>query len=106
MQEESATNLIERALRASGQTQGEFAAAAGVHQSTVSRMLRREKTSRQGKASVRLSQHAQNALRGDLATGRDRVLLAFDSIWDGSEEHASAIAGLIQAVADLRPSKD
>ena len=106
MQDENAeAELIQRLLRISGQTQAQLADAAGVHQSTVSRVLECKKVFRQGKARARLIKHARNALRGDFAEGRDKVLLAFDSTWDGSEEHASAIARMIDAVANLRPSR-
>ncbi len=106
MQEEDAAKLIKRALRISGLTQAELAKGAGVHQSTVSRVLEQKSIRRQGKARARLVTHARNALRGDMAKGRERVLTAFDSVWDGSEEHAAAVARIIDALANLRPSTE
>lgn len=104
MQEEDVASLIKRALRVGGLTQAQLAKAAKVHQSTVSRTLAQAEVHRQGKARGRLLAYVRNALRGGTTTGRDKVLTAFDSVWDGSEEHASAVARVIDALADFRPS--
>ncbi len=104
MQEEDAANLVKRALSVGGLTQAQLADGAEVHQSTVSRTLAHPDVRRQGKARARLLAYARNALRGETAKGRDKVLTAFESVWDGSEEHASAVARVIDALADFRPS--
>jgi DNA-binding LacI/PurR family transcriptional regulator len=105
MQEEDAATLIEQVIRINRLTQAGLAKAAGVNQATVSRVLRRKMVRRQGQARSRLLTYARNALRGEMATGREKVLTAFDSVWDGSDEHAAAVARIIDALADLRPSK-
>jgi hypothetical protein len=38
-----------------------------------------------------------------LVDGKDKVVNAFESIWDGSDEHALAIARIIKASEGLRP---
>src|SRR5262245_23371721 len=105
MQEKKAAELVKRLLQKNQLTQVQLAKKAGVHQSTVSRVTKKKKVDRQGKAKARLLKYAGNALSGKLATGEDKILTAFKSIWDGSEEHAAAIARVIGATADLRPSK-
>lgn len=106
MQEEDAAKLVQRVIQITRLTQAGLAKAAGVHQSTVSRVLDEKTTTRQGQARARLVAYARNALRGEMANGREKVLTAFDAVWDGSQEHAAAVARIIDALADLRPSKD
>jgi DNA-binding LacI/PurR family transcriptional regulator len=105
MQEENAAKLVEQVIRLNRLTQAGLAKAAGVHQSTVSRVLEERTIRRQGQARARLLAYARNALRGEMVKGREKVLTAFESVWDGSEEHAAAVARIIDALADLRPSK-
>jgi transcriptional regulator with XRE-family HTH domain len=105
MQDKRAAELVKRLLQQEQLTQTELASKAGVHQSTVSRVTKMKKVARQGKAKARLIDYAQNALSGDLAKGEEKILTAFKSIWDGSEEHAAAIARVIGATAELRPPK-
>jgi DNA-binding MurR/RpiR family transcriptional regulator len=105
MQEEEAAKLIEQVLRINQLTQAALAKAAGVHQSTVSRILDKKTISRRGQARARLIAYARNALKGEMAKGTEKVLAAFESVWDGSEEHAAAVARIIDALADLRPSR-
>lgn len=37
--------------------------------------------------------------------GRNRVINAFEKIWDGSEAHAAAVAKIIEALEGMRPSE-
>jgi len=105
MQEKDAGELVKRLLQDKQLTQTELAKKAGVDQSTVSRVIRNQNTVRQGRSKAKLLVFARKALRGDLDKGEGKILTAFKSIWDGSEEHASAIARVIGATADLQPKK-
>lgn len=82
-----------------------LAAAAKVEQSTVSRVLTKG-VRRRGKAILRLLGYANITAWNPVVQkgeGTDRVVEAFKHVWDGSEAHASAIAKIIEASADLRP---
>lgn len=105
MQEEDVVELLKRVMRVNHLTQEQLAEAAQVHQSTVSRLLGEPSAVRLGRGRAKLIAYAHHALAGELARGSDKVLRAFESMWDGSEEHASAIAKMIDAVSDLRPTK-
>lgn len=81
-----------------------LADVAGVSQSTVSRALRNAPL-RHGEARSRLFTYAQISqleMRHE-PQGRNRVLNAFNGIWDGSDVHADAVARIIEAMAGLRP---
>jgi DNA-binding LacI/PurR family transcriptional regulator len=103
MQDKDARELVKRLLRERQLTQTQLAKKAGVHQSTVSRVTGKKKTVRQGRSKAKLLGYTRKELSGELAEGEDKILTAFKSIWDGSEEHAAAIARVIGATADLRP---
>jgi transcriptional regulator with XRE-family HTH domain len=88
-------------LRREGISQETLAARAGVSQATVSRALRRE-PSRRTAAYARLSLYMhQDAARA----GRSPTLVldAVRDTWDGSDQHAAALAKLILASRDLWP---
>jgi len=105
MQQQDAAILVKRLLQEGQLTQAQLARKAGVHQSTVSRVMKKTTSIRQGTANRKLVNYARTALSGELAKGENKVLTAFKSVWDGSEEHAAAIARVIGATADLRPPK-
>jgi transcriptional regulator with XRE-family HTH domain len=87
-------------------SQTELANLADVSQSTVSRALS-GRLVRHGQARARLFIYAQlddvEVAAGD--EGRTPVIRAFDKIWDGSHEHAAAVAKVIEALADLRTDR-
>ena len=85
-------------------SQSELAKQAGVSQSTVSRSLGRT-ARRHGEARSALFTYAEIVQTDPRpqAAGKQRVLGAFERIWDGTDVHATAVARVIEAIADLRP---
>ena len=87
-------------------TQEQLAKAAGVSQATVSRALGAPAI-RTGAARRRLFDYARidewNDDRQPDGEATQRVLSAFERIWDHSEAHANAIIRIIHALAGLRP---
>ena len=82
-------------------TQGDVAAAAGVSQSTVSRVLQRE-PQRSGAGYLRLcSWMRQQTVPDGLAPAE--IMTALRETWDGSDGHAAALAALIEASAKIWP---
>jgi transcriptional regulator with XRE-family HTH domain len=86
-------------------SQTQLAKRARVSQATVWRALN-GRSERRGAARRKLFAYvgitewtAQRTPRG----ARDRVVAAFDRIWDRSQAHAIAVAGVIDALAGLRP---
>lgn len=85
--------------------QWSLAKAANVSQSTVCRALQ-GKSIRQGSARARLFKYAKINELPTIEKSRNirhQILEAFDRVWDHSEEHAVAIARVIDAMAGLRP---
>lgn len=94
-------------MREQDLSQAELAKRAKVDQSTVSRALKGQPI-RRGAAKARLYRLAKiNAYAelSDAGRGRQHVLAAFERIWDYSEEHAEAIAKVIEATSGLRMRK-
>jgi transcriptional regulator with XRE-family HTH domain len=91
-------------MRRGSYTQLDIADKAGVSQSSVCRALR-GKIRSTGPVRARLFSYIQQDLEatGHPLAGEIRVLEAFKDIWDGSEEHAAAIAEVITATRGLRP---
>src|SRR4051794_9150169 len=81
--------------------QSEVAAAAGVSQSTVSRMLRRE-PQRSGAGYLRLCSWIRQQTVPDGSVPAP-IIAALRETWDGSAGHAAALAALIEASARLWP---
>ena len=86
-------------------SQTQLAKRARVSQATVWRALN-GRSERRGAARRKLFAYvgisewaAPRSPRG----GRNRVVDAFDRIWDRSQAHATAVAGVIDALASLRP---
>lgn len=79
----------------------------GVSQSTISRALSGS-PERRGKARDKLFNYVRAEMARDQhdAPGMKAVIRAFESIWDGSEVHASAVARVIDAMDGLAPKKD
>lgn len=82
-------------------TQADVASRANVSQATVSRMLRRE-PQRSGAAYLRLCGYIHQQTVPD-ADGIPGVIAAVRRTWDGSEQHAAALAELIDASRKLWP---
>jgi transcriptional regulator with XRE-family HTH domain len=92
---------LENLMRDRQLTQGDVAAAAGVSQATVSRVLHRH-PQRSGAAYLRLCSYIQaQAIPDDGAPAH--LVAAVRRTWDGSERHAAALAELIDASSRLWP---
>jgi transcriptional regulator with XRE-family HTH domain len=104
MQEDSIAKDLLRLIQSRHLSQESIAKAAKVSQATVSRALR-GRIERQGRARTKLFNYIQQELqKEDLSgTGKEKVVKAFESIWDSSEEHATAIAKIIRASGGLLP---
>ena len=76
--------------------QREMAEQAGVSQATVCRALKGE-AFRPGLACHKLFIKVEFN-ESDMTRARDGVLTAFDGIWDYTEEHADAVARIIDAL--------
>lgn len=77
---------------------------AGVSQSTVSRAIAGAGV-RYGAARSKLFTYIQqHSIDVPPKKGAQRVVAAFERIWDRTEEHASAVAKIIDALGDLRPT--
>lgn len=98
---------LKSALRAymdmSRLSEQDLARAAGVSQSTVSRALNATAV-RRGKARARLFKYCgiNEYLEHTPDRVREVVMGAFERVWDRSDDHAAAIAKVIDALADLR----
>ena len=86
-------------MRREGWSQDEVARRAGVGQATVSRMLSDHE--RRGPASRRLSTFIHR--RTTSPQQPNEAIDALQRIWDGSDEHAAALAALISASGGLWP---
>ena len=88
-------------LRREGLSQKELATRAGVHQTTVSRALR-QIPARRGRAHARLCTYMQQHA-ASLPSEAGALVDAVRETWDGSQEHAAALADLILASGELWP---
>jgi predicted XRE-type DNA-binding protein len=89
-----------------GLSQEQMAARAHVSQSTVSRVLEGGSIERHSSARHRLFTYAritELAVHYSAKDGIKRVVEAFNRIWDGSDTHATAVVGVIDALAGLGP---
>lgn len=92
-------DLLER----EGISQKVLAARAGIDQATVSRALKR-RPSRRTTAYARLCRYMQQ--NAATTTSPDPLLDAVRDTWDGSDEHAAALATLIRASRELWPKPE
>lgn len=88
-------------MESRGLTQAQVANAAGVSQSSVSRLLKRE-PARQSDAYGKLCTYMHQWAPGDDGVPT-AVLEAVWRVWDGSDDHAAALADLIDASGHLWP---
>ncbi len=93
------SRMISCYMRATGESQAAIARKAGVSQSAVSRALHGE-AERNGKAKAKLFIFMRQALAG---LAPQPAVVALSQVWDGSEEHALALAALIAASGELWP---
>jgi transcriptional regulator with XRE-family HTH domain len=93
---------ITHLLAAEGISQQELAQRAKVSQATVSRAAQR-RPKRQSASYARLCSYMQQ-YSVDAAAAVEPVLEAIRETWDGSEEHANALAKLILASGELWPT--
>src|SRR5687768_6764101 len=88
-------DLLER----EGISQKVLAERAGIHQATVSRALKRQ-PQRRTAAYARLCKCMQEDATATIGTSNP-VMDALRDTWDGSDEHAAALAKLIVATREL-----
>jgi DNA-binding MurR/RpiR family transcriptional regulator len=83
-------------------SEAQLAAKADVSQSTVSRALTRE-GKRVGRAQKRLFIYAKiiNKNESREMRAKQRVISAVERIWGRSDQHAEAVAKIINALTDL-----
>lgn len=106
MQEDSLAKDLLTLIQSKHLSQESIAKEAKVSQATVSRALR-GRLERRGRARTRLFNYIhQESQNEELSgTGKEKVIKAFENIWDRSEEHAAAIAKIIRASSGLLPRK-
>src|SRR4051794_19931945 len=88
-------------MQSRGLTQQQVAEAAGVSQSSVSRMLKREPV-RQSGAYGKLCTYIHERTPSESGMP-SAVLEAVWRVWDGTDDHADALAELIHASGQLWP---
>jgi transcriptional regulator with XRE-family HTH domain len=91
-------DLLER----EGISQKVLAERAGIHQATVSRALRRQ-PQRKTVAYAKLCKYMQEDATTTISFSNP-VMDALRDTWDGSDEHAAALARLIVASSELWPT--
>jgi len=93
---------LQAAIEASGLSQLQIAVSSGVNQATVSRVLARC-PKRHGAAFAKLCKYA-DALRRKGARidprKSDFLMQALSEVWDGTPQHAEALAEIIHAVGN------
>src|SRR5438128_9784132 len=89
-------------LKREGISQKVLAGRANVDQSTVSRAMKRPPLRRTA-AYARLCDYVHQHAASEQA-GADPVLCAVRDTWDGSEQHAVALAKLVLASRELWPT--
>jgi transcriptional regulator with XRE-family HTH domain len=106
MQDESLAKRLSAFMSERHLSQEKVAKACKISQPTVSRALKGG-IKRQGRAQAKLFIYIQEELSKDVfpGKGQDKIMAAFDSIWDRTEEHATAIAKIIKASGGLVPAK-
>jgi transcriptional regulator with XRE-family HTH domain len=92
-------DVIAEYLQREGISQKQLADRAGVNQSTVSRALQRASLRRTA-AHARLCAY----MREHAAVPPDPLMDAVRETWDGSPEHAAALAKLVLASRELWPT--
>ena len=96
-------NEVEVFMKSRGfRTQTELSMASGVHQPTISRLLRGELRRIASEVQL-LCEYANISIYTDLDPGRNEVLMAaLQDVWDGTDEDAARIANVLRSVAAMR----
>ena len=91
---------------ASGMSQSAYSKAAGVHQSTVSRMLSpKYQPKRLSRGLTRLCNYASVEIfsHGHVDPRNSKELMdALEYVWDGSTQHSKALARVIRELGHLK----
>lgn len=102
------TTLLKRYMKRNGLSQSALAEAAGVSQATISRALRgnagkfsaaRERLFTY--AEITKTRHAVDAKQGP----HEKIIAAFEEVWDNTDSHAEGIATVIQALGSFGRKK-
>lgn len=102
MTPEALLQRVKYAVDVLGLSQKQLETATGVHQSQISRMLSGN-AKRVSKNLVKVSEYLEN-LHGDYANKSEIPRVLKDAIqfsWDGTPEHADALARVIISLKDL-----
>lgn len=95
-------SLARARMKELGLTQQDVADALGIEQSKISRLLA-GKFKRQSPSFERLCRHLKIGVSSNISSGLDQELhLAISEVWDGTKEHASALAKVIRTIGQLR----
>lgn len=94
-------SFLESVLETGEISQAELASRLQISQSSVSRALHKQ-PQRQGRARSCLVMFMQ---QGGMEKGFDRIGAVARRVWDGSEEHAEALARIMAACEGLRPAR-
>lgn len=89
-----------------GVTQKEISEAIGADQSQVSRVLS-GKAKRQSRVFIEVCNYVNRRtpfMGSELVIENSELISAIASVWDGSAEHASALAMVIRSLSALHPN--
>lgn len=97
---------VELFMKSNGfRTQSALSKASGVHQPTISRLLRGE-LRRIASEVKSLCDYANISIYTDQDPGENAVLItALREVWDGTDEDAARIANVLRSVAAMRSQK-
>lgn len=99
--------LVAQHLRRTGITQMRLSVALGVSQSQISRVLS-GKSSKRSKLLHRICRYALESaetVTPEAVRRNDELIESLAQIWDGTQEHAHALASVIRSLGALsRPS--
>ncbi len=97
---------VESFMRTHGfHTQTALSQASGVHQPTISRLLRGE-LRRIATEVIALCDYANICIYTDINPSGNRVLMsALQEVWDGSDDDADRIADVLRSLAAMRRKK-
>ncbi|WP_418939815.1 helix-turn-helix domain-containing protein [Paraburkholderia bryophila] len=90
-------------FKSAGVTQNDIASAVGVSQSHISRILSGhivKNTKLLGRLCIYASHRLNFGQRSDVRRIRD-LMTALAGVWDGSDEHAHALAQIIRSLAEF-----
>lgn len=99
------TSLAAQAKRA-GITQSRIAGALGIDQSQVSRVLngRVKGNSKAAEKICNYVKNAQTVVTREAVCNNEKLIQSLVEVWDGSDEHANALANVIRSLWALSPA--